>query len=95
MASNCDKVQSSPSNTIQAPLAGTTSSEASFKMQTVHLGSDRRYNNYWLFLGLCARDDPGHRMVFFESSDDGHWEVIDTPEVCILFSTRKDLFLWP
>lgn len=93
MASNYDQVQRSPSNTNHAPLAGTSSCEVSRKMQTVHLGSDRRYNNYWLFLGPCARDDPGHRMVFFESSEDGHWEVIDTPQVCLLPSTRKELFL--
>ncbi|KAJ4791039.1 Homeodomain-like transcriptional regulator [Rhynchospora pubera] len=80
MASNSDKVHSSPRNTIQAPNSGTSSSKASSLMQTVHLGSDRRYNNYWLFLGPCARDDPGHRMVFFESSEDSHWEVIDTPQ---------------
>lgn len=45
------------------------------------LGSDRRYNRYWLFLGPCNVDDPGHRRIYFESSEDGHWEVIDTEEV--------------
>uniref|UniRef100_A0A0D9X1K5 Homeobox domain-containing protein n=1 Tax=Leersia perrieri TaxID=77586 RepID=A0A0D9X1K5_9ORYZ len=48
--------------------------------QAVLLGSDRRYNNYWLFLGPCRADDPGHRRVYFESSEDGHWEVIDSPQ---------------
>ncbi|KAL5196616.1 hypothetical protein ABZP36_000128 [Zizania latifolia] len=48
--------------------------------QVVLLGSDRRYNNYWLFLGPCRADDPGHRRVYFESSEDGHWEVIDSPQ---------------
>ena len=24
--------------------------------------------------------DPGHRRVYIESSEDGHWEVIDTEE---------------
>uniref|UniRef100_A0A0E0LNF8 Homeobox domain-containing protein n=1 Tax=Oryza punctata TaxID=4537 RepID=A0A0E0LNF8_ORYPU len=48
--------------------------------QVVLLGSDRRYNNYWLFLGPCRTDDPGHRRVYFESSEDGHWEVIDSPQ---------------
>ncbi|CAN6462430.1 unnamed protein product [Victoria cruziana] len=47
-------------------------------MQSVYLGSDRRYNGYWLFLGACDSKDPGHRRVYFESSEDGHWEVIDT-----------------
>ncbi|KAM2993564.1 hypothetical protein FF2_045649 [Malus domestica] len=49
-------------------------------MQSVFLGSDRRYNRYWLFLGPCNAYDPGHRRVYFESSEDGHWEVIDTEE---------------
>ncbi|KAF0908070.1 hypothetical protein E2562_022918 [Oryza meyeriana var. granulata] len=48
--------------------------------QVVLLGSDRRYNNYWLFLGPCRADDPGHHRVYFESSEDGHWEVIDSPQ---------------
>ncbi|XP_040381805.1 homeobox-DDT domain protein RLT3 [Oryza brachyantha] len=48
--------------------------------QVVLLGSDRRYNNYWLFLGPCSADDPGHHRVYFESSEDGHWEVIDSPQ---------------
>lgn len=50
-------------------------------MQSIFLGSDRRYNRYWLFLGPCNASDPGHRRVYFESSEDGHWEVIDTEEV--------------
>ncbi|CAA6670530.1 unnamed protein product [Spirodela intermedia] len=44
------------------------------------LGFDRRYNSYWLFLGPCGSGDPGHRRVYFESSEDGRWEVIDTDE---------------
>lgn len=50
-------------------------------MQSVFLGPDRRYNRYWLFLGPCNANDPGHKRVYFESSEDGHWEVIDTEEV--------------
>ncbi|XP_031281488.1 homeobox-DDT domain protein RLT3 isoform X2 [Pistacia vera] len=49
-------------------------------MQSVYLGSDRRYNRYWLFLGPCNAYDSGHKSVYFESSEDGHWEVIDTEE---------------
>lgn len=49
-------------------------------MQSIFLGSDRRYNRYWLFLGPCNAYDPGHKRVYFESSEDGHWEVIDTEE---------------
>lgn len=50
-------------------------------MQSVYLGSDRRFNRYWLFLGPCNPNDPGHRCVYFESSEDGHWEVISHKEV--------------
>ncbi|XP_066365573.1 homeobox-DDT domain protein RLT3-like isoform X2 [Miscanthus floridulus] len=53
---------------------------AAHEPQAVLLGSDRRYNSYWLFLGPCREDDPGHRRVYFESSEDGHWEVIDSPQ---------------
>ncbi|CAH9146770.1 unnamed protein product [Cuscuta epithymum] len=49
-------------------------------MQSIFLGSDRRYNRYWIFLGPCNDYDPGHRRIYFESSEDGHWEVIDTEE---------------
>lgn len=56
-------------------------SSISHPIQSVFLGSDRRYNRYWLFLGPCNVDDPGHRRIYFESSEDGHWEVIDTEEV--------------
>lgn len=60
-------------------------------MQSIFLGSDRRYNRYWLFLGPCNASDPGHRRVYFESSEDGHWEVIDTKEaLCALLSVLDD-----
>ncbi|CAN0927277.1 Homeobox-DDT domain protein RLT3 [Linum grandiflorum] len=49
-------------------------------MQSVFLGSDRRYNQYWLFLGPCDFHDPGHKRVYFESSEDGNWKVVDTAE---------------
>ncbi|PIA28796.1 hypothetical protein AQUCO_06600010v1 [Aquilegia coerulea] len=49
-------------------------------LQSIYLGSDRRFNSYWLFLGPCNAKDPGHRRIYFESSEDGHWEVIDTKE---------------
>ncbi|XP_076950794.1 homeobox-DDT domain protein RLT3-like [Bidens hawaiensis] len=49
-------------------------------MQSIYLGSDRRYNRYWLFVGPCNTCDPGHKRVYFESSEDGHWEVIETVE---------------
>lgn len=50
-------------------------------IQSIFLGSDRRYNRYWLFLGPCDADDPGHKRVYVESSDDGQWQVIDSEEV--------------
>lgn len=65
---------------------GAKETEALFylhPMQSVYLGSDRRYNRYWLFLGPCNVYDPGHKRVYFESSEDGHWEVIDTEEVIL------------
>ncbi|CAL0312552.1 unnamed protein product [Lupinus luteus] len=66
-------------------------STGSHPTQSVFLGSDRRYNRYWLFLGPCNADDPGHRRVYFESSEDGHWEVIDTEEaLCALVSVLDD-----
>ncbi|GLT94283.1 hypothetical protein SLE2022_120320 [Rubroshorea leprosula] len=49
-------------------------------MQSIFLGADRRYNRYWLFLGPCNECDPGHRRIYFESSEDGHWQVIDSEE---------------
>lgn len=54
-------------------------------MQSIFLGSDRRYNRYWLILGPCDEQDPGHRRIYFESSEDGHWEIIDTKEVNLNF----------
>ncbi|CAI9768373.1 unnamed protein product [Fraxinus pennsylvanica] len=57
-------------------------------MQSIFLGSDRRYNRYWIFLGPCDEFDPGHKRIYFESSEDGHWELIDTQEaLCTLLST--------
>ncbi|KAI7739127.1 hypothetical protein M8C21_004101 [Ambrosia artemisiifolia] len=41
---------------------------------------NRRYNRYWIFLGPCNMCDPGHKRIYFESSEDGHWEVIETEE---------------
>ncbi|XP_076925029.1 homeobox-DDT domain protein RLT3-like [Bidens hawaiensis] len=49
-------------------------------MQSIFLGSDRRYNRYWIFLGPCNMCDPGHKRIYFESSEDGHWEVIETEQ---------------
>ncbi|KAK4747325.1 hypothetical protein SAY87_026362 [Trapa incisa] len=59
---------------------GTESKNGMHPMQSIYLGSDRRYNRYWLFLGPCNESDPGHRRVYFESSEDGHWRMIDTEE---------------
>ena len=67
--------------------ANESSTGFAHQPQIVLLGSDRRYNNYWLFLGPCRADDPGHRRVYFESSEDGHWEVIDSPQVVHLLTS--------
>ncbi|OWM73841.1 hypothetical protein CDL15_Pgr018901 [Punica granatum] len=70
---------------------GTDLAEDIHPMQSVFLGSDRRYNRYWLFLGPCDEYDPGHKRVYFESSEDGHWEVIDTEEAfCALLSVLDE-----
>ncbi|KAF5726515.1 hypothetical protein HS088_TW22G00193 [Tripterygium wilfordii] len=76
---------SKSSSKEDSPSAGKKSKETEaaiglHPMQSIFLGSDRRYNRYWLFLGPCDEYDPGHRTVYFESSEDGHWEVIDTKE---------------
>ncbi|XP_073007823.1 homeobox-DDT domain protein RLT3 [Typha latifolia] len=59
-------------------------------LQSIYLGSDRRYNNYWLFLGPCTTNDPGHRRVYFESSEDGHWEVIDSTQALLALLSVLD-----
>ncbi|XP_027163335.1 homeobox-DDT domain protein RLT3 [Coffea eugenioides] len=63
-------------------------SEDLHPMQSIYLGSDRRYNRYWLFLGPCNGSDPGHKRIYFESSEDGNWEFIDNEEaLCSLVSS--------
>ena len=64
-------------------------------MQSIYLGSDRRYNQYWIFLGPCDLIDPGHRQVYFESSEDGHWEVINTTQVVPSCFSVNQLILLP
>lgn len=51
----------------------------SFSTESICLGSDRRHNTYWQFFGGSLQD-PGRGRVYFESSEDGHWEVIDNEE---------------
>lgn len=51
----------------------------SFSTESICLGSDRRHNIYWQFFGGSLQD-PGHGRVYFESSEDGHWELIDNEE---------------
>lgn len=51
----------------------------SFSTESICLGSDRRNNIYWQFFGGNL-PDPGRGRVYFESSEDGHWEVIDNEE---------------
>ncbi|XP_078443412.1 homeodomain-like transcriptional regulator isoform X2 [Wolffia australiana] len=62
----------------------------SHTLQAISLGQDRRFNGYWLFLGPCSLGDPGHRRIYFESSEDGHWEVIDSPEALMVLMSALD-----
>ena len=64
-------------------------SEDLHPMQSIYLGSDRRYNRYWLFLGPCNGSDPGHKRIYFESSEDGNWEFIDNEEVLGVFGLER------
>ncbi|XP_057538931.1 homeobox-DDT domain protein RLT3 isoform X1 [Amaranthus tricolor] len=60
-------------------------------VQSIFLGSDRRHNRYWLFLGPCDANDPGHKRVYFESSEDGQWQVIDNEEaLCGLMASLNN-----
>ncbi|KAI5081671.1 hypothetical protein GOP47_0001414 [Adiantum capillus-veneris] len=51
-----------------------------YVFRSLPLGLDRRRNRYWQFMTSYAAEDPGCGRIFFESSEDGHWEVIDTEE---------------
>ncbi|KAJ8434366.1 hypothetical protein Cgig2_031612 [Carnegiea gigantea] len=79
VSSALSRVKEKPSSKLKNSH-GAESGGHLHSMQSIFLGSDRRYNRYWLFLGPCDTDDPGHRRVYFESSEDGHWEVIDSEE---------------
>lgn len=82
-----EKSSESPIDSLTILSSGVQFGRGSHPMQSVFLGSDRRYNRYWLFLGPCDAEDPGHKRVYFESSEDGHWECIDTEEaLCVLLS---------
>ncbi|XP_068653269.1 homeobox-DDT domain protein RLT3-like isoform X2 [Aristolochia californica] len=72
---------------VHAANARVESESCMHALQSIYLGSDRRYNSYWLFVGPCNENDPGHRRIYFESSEDGHWEIIDSQEaLCALLS---------
>lgn len=51
-----------------------------YVFRSLPLGLDRRRNRYWQFMTSHAAEDPGCGRLFFESAEDGHWEVIDTEE---------------
>lgn len=51
-----------------------------YVFRSLPLGLDRRHNRYWQLVTSHAAEDPGCGRVYFESSEDGHWEVIDTEE---------------
>lgn len=67
---------------MQIPVS---SESCAHPLESVHLGHDRRYNSYWLFLGPCNNNDPGHHRVYVESSEDGRWQIIDSKKVHILY----------
>ncbi|XP_021745180.1 homeobox-DDT domain protein RLT3-like isoform X2 [Chenopodium quinoa] len=67
-------------SSMKKGLNGVGNGDALHPIQTIFLGSDRRYNRYWLFLGPCDADDPGHKQIYVESSEDGQWQVIDSEE---------------
>lgn len=48
--------------------------------RSLPLGFDRRHNRYWQFVTSNAGEDPGCGRIYFESAEDGYWEVIDTEE---------------
>nr|GEW12903.1 DDT domain-containing protein [Tanacetum cinerariifolium] len=53
-------------------------------MQSVYLGSDRRYNRYWLLLGPCNTCDLAHKRIYFESSED----VIEIREIIVVVACK-------
>ncbi|KAK9733056.1 hypothetical protein RND81_04G040800 [Saponaria officinalis] len=76
-STSCDK-EKSPDQDIGS--RGNGVGDYVHPMQSKFLGSDRRYNRYWLFLGPCDADDPGHTRIYVESSEDGQWQVIETEQ---------------
>ncbi|XP_057860957.1 homeobox-DDT domain protein RLT3 isoform X2 [Cryptomeria japonica] len=61
-------------------LASQKHGRGSSSMQCICLGSDRRHNTYWQFISRGSLQDQGRGRVYFQSSEDGHWEVIDNEE---------------
>lgn len=84
MLQNPETVSGLPNKKQSVTTKNTTATDKSepqtHSMQSIYLGSDRRYNDYWLFIGPCDITDPGHRQVYFESSEDGHWEIINSSQ---------------
>jgi hypothetical protein len=67
--------------------------EQLYVYRSLPLGQDRRRNRYWQFSTSASPNDPGSGRIFFESKD-GHWRVIDSEEVFILFAhIRSNLFI--
>ncbi|XP_024544508.1 homeobox-DDT domain protein RLT1-like [Selaginella moellendorffii] len=54
--------------------------EKLYVIRSLPLGLNRRHNRYWQFVTSSSGHDPGCRRIYFESHEDGHWEVIDTEE---------------
>ncbi|KAJ7521596.1 hypothetical protein O6H91_19G060800 [Diphasiastrum complanatum] len=54
--------------------------EKLYVFRSLPLGCDRRRNRYWHFVTSNGGQDPGSDRIYYESQEDGHWEVIDSEE---------------
>ncbi|XP_024520101.1 homeobox-DDT domain protein RLT1 isoform X3 [Selaginella moellendorffii] len=65
--------------------------EKLYVIRSLPLGLDRRHNRYWQFVTSSSGHDPGCRRIYFESHEDGHWEVIDTEEALNALMNSLDI----
>jgi hypothetical protein len=88
-----DKESGTPGHPDASAMGGSEKTRAQLKVdidfradelfvfRSQPLGMDRRHNRYWQFVTAYISEDPNCGRIYFESSEDGHWEVIDTEEV--------------
>ncbi|KAL2650700.1 hypothetical protein R1flu_018828 [Riccia fluitans] len=67
------------------------SAEELYVVRSLPLGMDRRRNRYWQFVTCRGGQDPNCGRIFFESSTDGSWEVIDTEEALDALMSSLDI----